>query len=145
MRNAKLETIRRYVAEVWSEGRVDSLGSFMHPECVLTDLYGDNVIKGLGPIGKSINQWRTMMSDVQARVLHVVEDDSAVAWQWSLAGTWNEDSPVRREREALNWPGGQDLVLAGITFSTFQDGLIVREETQADLRGLIEQMGYQLR
>ena len=144
-RGDKTEQVRRYVEEIWGDGKTDLLGDYLAEDCVLTDLYGDNVIRGLAGVKASIDQWRTMMASVQARVLHVIEDDAAVAWQWSLAGTWKDTAPVRRGGPAVNWPGGQDLVLAGITFSTFHQDRIVREETQADLRGLIEQMGYELR
>ena len=135
--------VQRYVKTIWTDREIDRLGEFLADDCVLSDLYGDNVMRGLATIKQSVAQWANLMEGVNARLLHAIEGDGEIAWQWSLSGRFTDQAPVRTT--ATQWPGGDSLVFAGITFSTVVDGKVIREQTQADIRGLIEQMGYSLR
>lgn len=136
--------VRDYVQTVWELGEFHRLGEFVASDCVFSDLYGDQVLRGRPAVEDSIRQWLGVVRDCQARLQTVIVQDDQVAWQWSLTGRLRDPEVLPAGRRG-SWAAFAPITIVGATFSKIRDGLIAEERTQADLKGLLEQMGLRLR
>lgn len=75
------------------------------------------------------------LPDLKVTVRHVVEGESAVAWEWTYSGTYTGQFPGAPEGK------GQAVTLEGMSVMEIENGEIARETHYFDNLAFLTQIG----
>jgi len=125
------DVTRRFVADVWNDGRPQTAYDVIGP-----DLPG---LDGTGP-GATL-AWhadrRASFPDLVYEIVDLVADGDQVAFRWEAAGTQHGAfGPVPAT--------GRTVRYGGATFCRVVDGLVVEVSSVNDLFGLLQQLGVEV-
>ncbi len=116
----------------------------MHEDVRLSGLGGEPPIIGVDKLVEETSRWLSLYSTVNMRVIRTVAETDRVAWQWELTGTIANTKMFAPHMRAIaeEIPQTKDVLVYGISISTFLDGRIVEEVTQSDVAEFLNQLGY---
>ncbi len=128
---------RRWLLEVWGEGRYEVANELLH-----IDLVDHNRYEGQ-PDGRAGDVWAAQMvrrafPDLQFVPDLVVSDGEYVAGRWTMTGT----NTGTIDLFGLP-PTGRPVAMTGQEVFRAQDGVFVEVWHQEDLPGLLSQLGLQ--
>lgn len=141
---AHVDLVHDYADIIWSKQQLHRLPEFMRHDVRLSGLGGEPPIIGIEKLTEEIARWLGLYSAVHMKVIRTVADANRVAWQWELNGTIADTrlfAPHMR-MVANEIPQAKEVLVYGISISTFHDGLIAGEVTQSDVAEFLNQMGY---
>ncbi|WFE28377.1 ester cyclase [Solwaraspora sp. WMMD791] len=135
--------LRGFVRTVWSAGDLSQLPRFVHPDVVVsTNSHGDRVC-GLPALADLIRQARAPFDHYEMTIVEAVEQHRVVATRWTVRARLRDPAllgdglrALAGELTDLLWLG-----FAGMSFTTFQDGRIVRERTESNPATVAQQLG----
>lgn len=113
--------VRRYLEEVWNQGKVDVVDELFVPEI------GAGLKERVKAFLIAFPDWHCVIDDL------FVEDDKVVN-RWTAAAT--QTGPLFGIP-----PTGKRVTVEGITIHHLKDGRIVNDWSQADQLGLMQQLG----
>lgn len=126
---------RRIVDEVWGKGNAS----------VVDELFAEDYVDrspGLPPdlprgregISQLLSTFNTAFPKREVRAEDEIEQGDKVIVRWSFRGT--------QQGEFMGIPAtGKEATFGGITIYRMRDGKVVEEWTQADMMGLMQQLG----
>jgi steroid delta-isomerase-like uncharacterized protein len=125
--------VRRWVEEVWNQGRLDVLDELYTPDWVghfpvSGELHGSAAHKQLG------ERFRQAFPEARYVVADLVAEGDRVVLRYSARGT---------HRGSLHGeaPTGREVVQTGINIYRVADGRLAEQWAQFDLAGMLQQMG----
>ncbi len=138
------DIVRDYAEVIWNKHQVHRLPEFVRPDVRLCGLGGEPPIIGVEKLMEETSRWLGLYSNVRMKILRTVADANRVAWQWELNGTIAHSRLFSPHMRTIikEIPRTQDVLVYGISISTFEDGLIAEEVTQSDVAGFLSQLGY---
>ena len=127
--------IRRYVEEVWNEGRLDLALDQLTPDHVRHDPMLDNDVIGVEAVIEQIKSLRLALPDLHFEIqIYPAADGEHVTRRWMMSGTHMGE-----------WMGGPPTGLkitnTGMAVSRIESGKIAEEWIQRDEVGLRRQIG----
>jgi steroid delta-isomerase-like uncharacterized protein len=126
------ESVRHYVDKVYTHGNLDGV------EELVTDDYVNHTqlqtVHGADGLRQFVAMIRTAFPDAQETIEDQVAEGDKEVHRWVIRGT--------HESEFMGIPAtGKKITISGITISRVVDGKIAEEWTQADMMGLLQQLG----
>jgi steroid delta-isomerase-like uncharacterized protein len=124
---------RRFIGEVFNEGRLDAVGEVLSPAYV----YHDAVPGGLsGPDGvkQIVSMFRAAFPDLNITIEEQVAEGDKVCSRTTLRGTHKGGIfgvP----------PTGKSVTMTGLTMVRIADGRLVESWVKNDVLGLLKQLG----
>jgi SnoaL-like domain len=141
---AHVDLVHDYADVIWNKQQLHRMPEFMRHDVRLHGLGGEPPIIGVDKLTEETARWLGLYSAVHMKVIRTVAEANRVAWQWELNGTIADvrlfAPPMRTVVNEI--PQAKDVVVYGISISTFQDGLIAEEVTQSGIAEFLKQMGY---
>jgi steroid delta-isomerase-like uncharacterized protein len=125
--------VRRYAEEVWNKGNLDVLDEYVAPEIMCSRGNGHKPIRGPEGLKKCVAMIRTAFPDHCLTIEETIAEGDKVVWRWTMRGTY-----LGSTMGVL--PTG-NLVTTGIAIYRLQGGKIVERRGEADMLGLLEQLG----
>ena len=119
--------IRRWNEEVW-KGNQNIFDEALAPNCIFHAIGGRWELKG------TIDRIRVTFPDIALTIEDQFAVGNKVVTRWILSGT----------HQGMLWdsaPSGKKVAYRGITIDRLVDGRIVEEWCEADLLGLMQQIG----
>ena len=123
---------KRFLEEVWNEGKRETIAELVAADCVVHDAAGDAV----GPEGfyPFYDRMRTAISNVKLVVEDLMEDGDRICVRWSCSATHTGDS--------LGIPAtNKPYVVTGITIMRVRDGQFVEAWQNWDMYAMMQQIG----
>jgi steroid delta-isomerase-like uncharacterized protein len=125
--------IRRYTEEVWSKGNLAVVD-----EIFATNYVAHNPLPGQTPgvngLKQSVTMVRAAFPDWHATVEDMIAEEDKVVNRWSARGT--------HQGEFMGIaPTGKQITLTGISIQRIAGGKIVEDWLQADMMGMMQQLG----
>lgn len=139
-----VDLVHGYADVIWNKQQPHRLPEFMRHDVRLSGLGGEPPIIGVEKLAEETTRWLALYSTVYMNVVRTVADANRVAWQWELNGTIADTrlfAPHMRT-VANEIPQVKDVLVYGISISTFQDSLIAEEVTQSNVAEFLNQVGY---
>ncbi len=128
-----MAVVRRYFEEVLGAGRVDLLSELVAPDYV--DHTGRSKrAPGAAGIREVVSLFHTAFPDLVITVEDTIPQHGRVATRFTIAGT--QTGPF-----AGVAPTGKRLLIRGIAISRVANGRITEQWDQADMLGLLQQLG----
>jgi predicted ester cyclase len=125
---------RRFVAEVLDGGRLAAAGELVSPEVVVHVPAREEPLRGLDALTAYIAGFRAALPDVAFELEDLLADGDRVAVRLTVSGT--------HAGELLGVaPTGRRVRVPEVLILRVEDGLIVEDWVQADLLGLLAQLG----
>jgi steroid delta-isomerase-like uncharacterized protein len=125
---------RRFVEDVLDAGKLDAAGQFVSADVVVHVPASDEPLRGLGALTAYIAGFRLALPDVAFEIEDLLADGDRVAVRLTVTGT--------HEGELLGVaPTGRRVRVGEVLILRVEDGLIVEDWVQADLLGLLAQLG----
>jgi steroid delta-isomerase-like uncharacterized protein len=130
-----IQLMRRWIQEVWNEGRVQTVYELLSADGVATGQRGgDREIRGPEEFEKFMREIRGAFPDIQLKVEDVFGAGDKVVLRWSAIMTHTGDG--------LGLPAsGRSVRSRGITIARFVDGKVVESWDNWDQLGMLEQIG----
>jgi len=128
--------VRRYAEEIWNRGNLTALDEFVADDYVMRDPGLPDIV---GPEGlrEHIAVIRAAFPDHRLEITGIIAEGDEVAWRWQMHGT--------HVGEFLGvLPTGRRVTMTGIALYRLTDGKVVERHGEADLLGLLEQLGAPL-
>lgn len=123
---------RRFIEQVYGEGRVEVLDELCHPDYVSHDpLTGDADLAG---VKAYVRLLRACFPNLEARILGLYADGDTVITCWHMEGN------LARRLLGVE-PQGQRISMDGITVSEFENGKLIEDSSQWDTLGYLRQLG----
>jgi steroid delta-isomerase-like uncharacterized protein len=125
--------VRRYMEEIWNQGRLDPVDECFSADCVF---HGPNVPEWGGSDARKqyVLALRRSFPDTHYDIDDLVAEGDRVAMRWSWTGThreeWNGIAPT-----------GKRLSTTGMSIFQFACGRIVEEIVQFDAPGFLQALG----
>jgi steroid delta-isomerase-like uncharacterized protein len=125
--------VRRYFEEVLGGGRLDRLNELVAPD------YVDHTARpgrapGAAGVRAVVELFHMAFPDLVVTVEDTIAEQDRVATRFTLRGT-------QRGPFAGLPPTGRHVVITGIAISRVADGRITEQWDQADMLGLLQQLG----
>ena len=114
---------RRALEDVCARGDFEAAASLYSPSFL--DHVNDRLFHGQDGIRRSVNLYRSVLSDLRIHVEDQVAEDDRVVSRWRAEGSNR----------------GRHVSLTGITISRLEDGRIAEDWTVSDTLGLLRQLG----
>jgi steroid delta-isomerase-like uncharacterized protein len=128
-----MAVVRRYFEEVLGAGRVDLLNELVAPDYV--DHTGrSGRAPGAAGIREMVSLFHTAFPDLVITVEDTITQHDRVATRFTIAGT--QTGPF-----AGVAPTGKRVLITGIAISRVANGRITEQWDQADMLGLLQQLG----
>ncbi len=128
--------IRRYVEEVWNQGRLAVAGELLAPDHVRHDPSLETEVVGIDQVRSHVSGLRAAFPDLHFEALIYPGNGDAefVTRRWTMTGT--------HEGEFMGVaPTGAKVESTGMALSRFEDGKIAEEWIHRDDLGLMRQLG----
>lgn len=125
--------VRRYAEEVWNKGNLDVLDEYVASDYVLLG-NGHDPIRGPEGLKKCVAMIRTAFPDHLLTIEEMIAEADKVVWRWTMRGT-HLGSTMGVS------PTGNSVTTTGIAIYRLQDAKIVERRGEADMLGLLEQLG----
>lgn len=124
--------LRKWFAEVWNEGRVESIDALMAPDAVVHsatgDLHGPEAFKAFQAA------YRNAFPDVRVELEAIVAEGDLVAARWRATCTHCGDG--------LGFPATNKAVqFSGMVFARIENGQFAEGWDIFDQLGMLQQMG----
>jgi steroid delta-isomerase-like uncharacterized protein len=130
---ASKAVVRRFYAELWSEGRLDVADELFAPDFI-GHAPGNSLTRGPAGVKKLIGDWRTGVPDLRLEIHAQVAEGSRCTTRFTGHGT----------HQGL-WlgipPTGKEVSLSGIAITRIVDGKVVSDWGEFDVMGLLQQLG----
>lgn len=125
--------VRQHITQIWQEGNLDAIDEFYAPNTV-----DHSLPPGLPPGIEGVKAYVGMMTSALTNSEIVVEDQIAegdlVVTRWSSQTTHSGD--------LMGIPAtGKRVSVTGIGINRIVDGKIVESWSEADMMGLMQQLG----
>lgn len=125
--------VRRIGEEYWNQGNVAVLD-----DAFAADVADHNAPPGLAPGREGVKQFNTMFrgafSDLSLVIDDLIAEGDNVVWRWTFTGT--HTGPLMGISAT-----GKHVTLQGISIDRFEQGKIVERWLQADMLGMMQQLG----
>ena len=79
--------IRRFVEELWNEGRLEHIGAFFTPDFVDHTPVAPGLPAGIDGARAVVALFRHAFPDLEFTVLDMVAEGDRIAWRWCSTGT----------------------------------------------------------
>ncbi|MGO1052822.1 ester cyclase [Crossiella sp. CA198] len=141
---SNVDVVHSFADVIWNKQELHRFAEFMWEDVRLRGLGAETPIVGIDALVKETAQWLGLYSEVRMSVIRTVAEADRVAWQWQLTGTVVEPrlTSQRPPKPDEGGPWGQEVVVNGISISTFRDGRIAEEVTQSGVAEFLSQLGY---
>ena len=119
--------VRRWNEEVW-KGSPGVFDEILDPNCIFHGIGGPQEIK------EALNRLRRAFPDGQIIIEDQIAEKDKVVTRWTIRGT----------HQGEIWgaaPTGKQVVYTGITINRLANGKIVEDWFEADILGLMQQIG----
>src|ERR1700674_5855936 len=129
------ELTRKFIAEVWNQGRFDVLEELVAPDCVTHDPAAPGgEIRGLDGIKELVSMYRNAFPDTELEIKDLILDGNKVAARITASGT---------HKGALMGiaPTGKRVSISGTSITHFRDGKQVESWASYDQLGMLQQLG----
>jgi steroid delta-isomerase-like uncharacterized protein len=129
------ELTRRFIDEVWNQGKLDLVEQLVAPDCVTHDPAAPGrVIKGLDGIKELVSMYRNAFPDTEFEINDLILEGNKVAARITASGT---------HKGALMGiaPTGKRVSVAGTVITHFRDGKQVESWANYDQLGMLQQLG----
>ncbi|MCK2242094.1 MULTISPECIES: ester cyclase [unclassified Crossiella] len=138
------DVVHSFADAIWNKQQLHRFPEFMWEDVRLCGLGDEAPIVGIDQLVTETARWLGLYSAVQMKVIRTVAEEDRIAWQWQLTGTVVEPrlASPRAPKPEDNGPWGQEVVVNGISISTFRDGRIAEEVTQSGVAEFLGQLGY---
>jgi steroid delta-isomerase-like uncharacterized protein len=125
--------VRQMVEQVWQAGNTDAIDEFL-----AADVVDHSVPPGMPPGRKGSKAWAAMMTSAMTGSEITIEDEIAegdlVVTRWSSQATHTGD--------LMGIPAtGKRVSITGISINRILDGKIVESWGEADMMGMMQQLG----
>ena len=125
--------VRQVVEQVWQAGNTDAIDEFY-----AADVVDHNVPPGMPPGREGSKAWAVMMTSAMTGSEVTIEDQIAegdlVVTRWSSQATHTGD--------LMGIPAtGKRVSITGISINRVRDGKIVESWGEADMMGMLQQLG----
>lgn len=124
---------RRFIQEVFNEGRLDNLDAFLSPTYIYRDA-PPGTPPGADGIRQIVSMFRTAFPDLKISIEHQVGDNEYVCSRTIMRGT---------QKGSLFGisPTGKAVTVPGLTMVRIVDGRLVESWVKNDVVGLLNQLG----
>lgn len=129
------ELTRKFIDEVWNQGKLDLVEQLVSPDCVTHDPAAPgHVIKGLDGIKDLVSMYRNAFPDTEFEISDLILEGNKVAARITASGT---------HKGALMGipPTGKRVSVAGISITHFRDGKQIESWVSYDQLGMLQQLG----
>jgi steroid delta-isomerase-like uncharacterized protein len=129
------ELTRKFIIEVWNQGKLDLVDQLVAPDCVTHDPAAPgHVIKGLDGIKELVSMYRNAFPDTEFEINDLILEGNKVAARITASGT---------HKGALMGiaPTGKRVSVAGTVITHFRDGKQVESWANYDQLGMLQQLG----
>jgi steroid delta-isomerase-like uncharacterized protein len=124
---------RRFIQEVFNEGRLDALGALVSPAYVLHDA-PPGTPRGPEAIAGVVRMFRAAFPDLAIEIDELVAEGDKVAARATTRGTHR--GPI------MGVPAtGKTVAMTGLTMVRIVDGRLVESWVRNDVAGLMRQLG----
>jgi len=133
MTSEKLKEISyRLFEEVWNEGNLDVIDDIISEDYVLH--IGNIDVIGITNYKNYIKSYRNAFTDIHFKIEDIIMNDDKVVERYTATGTHNGDlygiTPTNKKAK-----------ISGIDIVRIKNGKMIERWGQADLLGLIKQLG----
>jgi steroid delta-isomerase-like uncharacterized protein len=126
--------VRRYIEQVWNEGRLDLLEEFFVEDVVTNGIPPVPGLEGLGLVKNGVTRNRTAFPDLQIDVQDFIAEGDKVVQRYTASGT--------HQGELQGFPpSGKPVAFSGVGIFRLDNGRIVEVWNFADSLGLMQQLG----
>jgi steroid delta-isomerase-like uncharacterized protein len=129
------ELTRRYVDQVWNQGKLDLIDQLVAPGCITHDPAGPGgELKGPEGIRQLVSMYRTAFPDTEFELGELIAEGDTTAVRISASGT---------HKGALMGiaPTGKRVSISGILMTRFRDGKQIESWSSYDQLGMLQQLG----
>jgi steroid delta-isomerase-like uncharacterized protein len=124
---------RRFLEEVFNEGRLDKLGDLLSPSYVLHDA-PPGTPKGSAAIKQIVTMFRGALPDLKITIEEIIAEGDKVCVRAMTRGT--------HKGTLFGIPAtGKAMAMPGLTMVTIVDGRLVESWVKNDIMGLMKQLG----
>ena len=126
---------RKYLDEVWSQGRLELVDELVAADCVTHDPAAPGgEIRGLDGIKELVSMYRNAFPDTEFEINDLILEGNKVAARITASGT---------QKGALMGiePTGKRVSVAGTVITHFRDGKQVESWASYDQLGMLQQLG----
>lgn len=125
--------VTRLATDVWSEGDQDALNEIVASD-VIARIPGVPELRGREVYWETVQTYRSAFPDFTVNVAELITADGTVVADYSVRGT--------HEGELMGIaPTGKEFEMPGIVIFRLEDGKIVEERNEADMLGMLQQLG----
>jgi steroid delta-isomerase-like uncharacterized protein len=129
--------VRRFFAEVFNQGNLEAVETFIHPQHENHDPTAPEVPTGPEGVRRLVELYRSAFPDIHFEHEAVVDLGDKVAHRWTFTGTH------RGEIMGVE-PTGRKVTVQGIEINRIADGKIAESWAISDALGMLEQLGVEV-
>ena len=129
------ELTRKFIDEVWNQGKLDLVEQLVAPDCITHDPAAPGrEIRGLEGIKELVSMYRKAFPDTEFEINDLILEGNKVAARITASGT---------HKGALVGiaPTGKRVTVAGTVITHFRDGKQVESWANYDQLGMLQQLG----
>jgi steroid delta-isomerase-like uncharacterized protein len=130
---ANKQLVRRYVDEVWNRGELGALDRYVGADYVFVPPDGTPPIRGPEGLRRHVGAMRRALHGLVMRIECMVAEGDRVAWSWTMTGV--------HAGPGLGPPTGRRVATRGVAIYRIAGGRIVERGGEADVLGLLTQLG----
>ncbi len=128
--------LRRYIEEVWNQGKLDVIDEILAADYILHFPAGD--IRGPEGYKQFVIMYRTAFPDIQFTVDDQIAEGDKVVTRFTITGT--------HKGEFMGIPPtGVQVTVTGIVFDRNAGGKILEGWANNDALGMLQQLGMELK
>ena len=128
------EKARRFLEEAFNEGNLGVVDELFASDYVLHDPANPEEISGPEGRKQFVQMYRSAFPDTHITVEYQIAEGDEVVTRWTGRGT--------HQGELFGVaPSGNQVEISGITISRFEGGKFVKDWTNSDTLGLMQQIG----
>jgi len=127
------ELARRFVDEVWTQGRLDVIDELVSPDFVGSDPTAGET-HGPAELRAVVDGYRSAFPDMTMRVDRLVAEGEWVVTHWTATGTHTGELMGIA-------PTGRQVTVSGVNIDRIADGRIAESRGVFDSLGMLQQVG----
>ena len=129
------ELTRRFIDEVWNQGKLDLVEQLVAPDCVTHDPAAPGrEIRGLEGIKELVSMYRNAFQDTEFEINDLILEGNKVAARLTVSGT--------HKGALMGIPAtGKRVSITGTSITHFRDGKQVESWASYDQLGMLRQLG----
>jgi steroid delta-isomerase-like uncharacterized protein len=129
------ELTRKYIDEVWNQGRLDLLDRLVARDCITHDPAAPGgELKGPDGLKQLISMYRNAFPDTEFEIKDLILEGDKVAARITASGTHNGELMGIA-------PTGKRVSISGNLITWFRDGKQVESWSSYDQLGMLQQLG----